>query len=188
MYVKSVRTVIPELNRTIGFDLEKGDWVAPFGNGLQTDVNIEFSGSFTEANNRESRLFISFPCDGDGIQEYLAEPVSWMSLRLPHEAPEKGYLSEWHDHQVIHPDGLHENLTLRENANFIFRVRTDLDLNGRVVKANYGKIYGDIEFGFSSPEQAQLNFTYYFNPIPNNRNLEFDPDKNLFGGSGRFAP
>jgi hypothetical protein len=25
-----------------------------------------------------------------------------------------------------------------------------------------------------------MSFSYYFNPVPNDRNLEFDPKKNLF--------
>jgi hypothetical protein len=36
-------------------------------------------------------------------------------------------------------------------------------------RAHYGKIYGDF-----------MNFTYYLNPTPNDRNVEFDPKRNLF--------
>lgn len=50
-------------------------------------------------------------------------------------------------------------------------------LTGNIISAQYGKIYGDF-----------LAFTYYLNPSPNDRNVEFDPDQNLFGGRDRFAP
>ncbi len=36
------------------------------------------------------------------------------------------------------------------------------------MSANYAKIYGDFP-----------KFVYFYNPTPNDRNLEFDPDKNL---------
>ena len=49
------------------------------------------------------------------------------------------------------------------------RVRTSLDPDGRVAQANYVKLYGDFP-----------KFTYYFNPQSNDRNIEFDPKRNLF--------
>ena len=55
-----------------------------------------------------------------------------------------------------------------EYRNYYFRVRTKLDENGNVVSARYGKIYGDF-----------MQFSYYFNPTPNDRNVEFDPKQNL---------
>jgi hypothetical protein len=39
----------------------------------------------------------------------------------------------------------------------------------QALSANYGKIYG-----------AFMNFTYYLNPTRNDRNVQFDPKRNLF--------
>jgi hypothetical protein len=47
-------------------------------------------------------------------------------------------------------------------------VRTVLDEQGNVKSALYGKIYGDF-----------MHFSYYLNPTPNSRNVEFDPKRNL---------
>ena len=60
------------------------------------------------------------------------------------------------------------NLGSVDIYNFYFRVRTKLDESGNVVSARYGKIYGDL-----------AQFTYYFNPTPNDRNVEFDLKQNL---------
>jgi len=49
-------------------------------------------------------------------------------------------------------------------------VRTVLDSNGNAKSALYGKIYGDT---------MMMNFHYYLNPTPNDRNVEFDPKQNL---------
>jgi hypothetical protein len=44
----------------------------------------------------------------------------------------------------------------------------ELDEQGNIKSAHYGKIYGDF-----------LNFCYYFNPDSNSLNMEFDPGRNL---------
>jgi phage-related protein len=61
------------------------------------------------------------------------------------------------------------------NRIYLFRVRTALDQQGNVVSARYGKIYGDF-----------MQFTYYYNPTPNDRNIEFNPKQNLLGGLQAF--
>jgi hypothetical protein len=61
------------------------------------------------------------------------------------------------------------------NKIYYFRVRTALDHQGNVVSAHYGKIYGDF-----------MQFRYYFNPTPNDRNVEFDTKQNLVGGIESF--
>jgi hypothetical protein len=52
-----------------------------------------------------------------------------------------------------------------------------------VESALYGKIQGDMRFlvGTKAP-RAGIGFTYYLNPTPNDRNVEFDPSQNLLGG------
>jgi hypothetical protein len=45
-----------------------------------------------------------------------------------------------------------------------------------VKSALYGKIAGPISCG----AQGYIEFTYYLNPTPNDRNMESDPTKNLF--------
>jgi hypothetical protein len=55
----------------------------------------------------------------------------------------------------------------------LFRVRTKLDKNGNIVNAHSGKIYGDF-----------MQFSYYLNPKPNDRNIEFDPKHNLMTNLG----
>ena len=51
-----------------------------------------------------------------------------------------------------------------------------LDKDGKIISANYTKVVGD----FSFRGTGGVTFTYYFNPTANDRNLEFDPTKNLF--------
>ena len=50
-------------------------------------------------------------------------------------------------------------------------------------EALYGKIDREIHMrGVARRGPADIVFTYYLNPTPNDRNLEFDPKRNLMPG------
>ena len=75
-----------------------------------------------------------------------------------------------------------------ERKCYYFRVRTTRDANGKIVTAHYGKMYGPLEirpamrrWGHDvSKGQGGFFISYlYFNPTPNDRNVEFDPKRNL---------
>jgi hypothetical protein len=163
MYAKRINSLrVPEFNKAIGYDLMIGDWVGPYGKGVNTDLFI------TEKHTDPQSgyiLSVSFPKPGDGIQEFtLPDAEKGDGLRSAHEAPADGYQRDVSQTETTNP-----------NRNFYFRVRTKLDENGNVVSARYGKIYGDL-----------AQFTYYFNPTLNDRNIEFDPKQNLLGGLQPF--
>jgi hypothetical protein len=163
MYAKRINSLrVPEFNKAIGYDLMIGDWVGPYGKGVNTDLFI------TEKHTDPQSgyiLSVSFPKPGDGIQEFtLPDAEKGGGLRSAHEAPADGYQREVSQTETTNP-----------NRNFYLRVRTKLDENGNVVSARYGKIYGDL-----------AQFTYYFNPTLNDRNIEFDPKQNLLGGLQSF--
>ena len=60
----------------------------------------------------------------------------------------------------------------------VFRVHSVIDKDGKIVSADYGKIYPPIEYGFIAKHHG-IRFTYYFNP-DGTRNLEFNTKLNLF--------
>lgn len=153
---------LPEYNEQIGYDLMIGDWVGPYGKGINSDI------LFTEnhPDKKSGYTFtIGFPKQGDGIQEFtLPDREKGSGLRSPHEAPIDGYQSKYEQTQMPDP-----------NRIYLFRVRTVKDHEGNIVSAHYGKIYGDF-----------MQFTYYLNPTPNDRNIEFDPKQNLLQGLRSF--
>jgi hypothetical protein len=163
MYAKQIDSItFPEFNKAIGYDLMAGDWVAPYGKGANTDF------LFTEnhADAKSGYTFtVSFPHPGDGIQGFSRDwSLGVNGLQSLHEAPIDGYQPKYEQTQMPNP-----------NRIYYFRVRTKLDENGNVVSAHYGKIYGDF-----------MQFRYYFNPTPNDRNIEYDPKQNLLGGLQSF--
>jgi hypothetical protein len=156
MYAKSVNLGVPVFNKPVGFDLEAGDWVAPYGKGATTDF------VFTVTN---STIVVNFPNARDGIQGFTRDWSQGVSgLLSSNEAPAEGYQPEYEQTHMPNP-----------NRIYYFRVRTVLDSQGNVLSTHYGKIYGDF-----------MQFTYYLNPTPNDRNVEFDPKQNLLGGVKSF--
>ena len=112
------------------------------------------------------RLDVSFSNLGDGI--ISTEQNTWCTLRAPHYlVPDYQYENKWIYTRIVKPGGGGET-SANPNRCLYLRVRTKLDSTGKIVSANYAKIYGDFP-----------KFTYFYNPTPNDRNLEFDPDKNL---------
>jgi hypothetical protein len=169
MYAKRIDSQPPADNKPVGYDLMVGDWVAPHGNGTESDI------IFTREYNRKSlqdydyKLTVSFTKTGDGIQEFHVsyKNMEGSALRSPHEAPIHGYQPQLVRLNISHP-GQKPIFDYDENRVYFLRVRTVLDENGNVKSALYGKIYGDF-----------MQFSYYLNPTPNSRNMEFDPKRNL---------
>ncbi len=166
MYAKRCNLGLPKMEEKIGFDLEKADWVAPYGKGIVPDLVV-----FGKLDQRSPRDFdytltVSFSNKGDGILPFDAPYEYCSELKSSQQAPETGYQPEWIQTRSREP-GKYETGNSDDKRNYYFRVRSKLDEQGNVTQAMYGKIYGDF-----------MQFIYYFNP-DGTRNVEFDPKKNL---------
>jgi hypothetical protein len=168
MYAKWVDSMPPTKNKGTGYDFGAGDWVAPDGKGTSADIYFTALLEKRSEDDWDYKLVVSFPKPGDGIQPFtVSELEKTSALRSPYEAPGNGYEPQWVKRQSQRP-GEPAKHGLDESLSFFFRVRTVLDEKGNVVSALYGKIYGDF-----------MNFRYYLNPTSNDRNVEFDPKRNL---------
>lgn len=169
MYARQVDSGPPAFGKPVGFDLVAGDWVAPYGRGVATD--IIFTGELAQKakDDFDYKLIVSFPNLGDGIQPFTQNPADEGSdLHSLHEAPKDGYKGQEIRTMSRHPgQGTKEDMNIADR-NYFFRVRTVLDKQGNVKSALFGKIYGDF-----------MQFRYYLNATPNDRNVEFDPKRNL---------
>ena len=72
--------------------------------------------------------------------------------------------------------------TEQEEQGFFLRLRTVKDVEGRVVSAHYAKIYGI----YARVDHSSLNdlrfgkLFFFYNPNPNDTNLEYSPKENVF--------
>ncbi len=171
MYAKHLLQGPPVANKSIGYDLMAGDWIPPFGNGQSTDIIFTRHLDRKAKHDYDDKLEVSFPNAGDGIQAFaVPDDQRDSGLRSPHEAPADGYQTPLVRETSEHP-GQQLKFDYNATRNYFFRVRTVLDEKGNVKSALYGKIYGDF-----------MQFSYYLNPTPNDRNVEFDPNRNLLKG------
>jgi hypothetical protein len=171
---------IPLIGQPIGFDLMKGDWVAPHGSGVTSDLVFKFSEEIAyQSVDRPfaASLEISFSNPLDGIQSVLAPLDQGSELRLPRSVPEDGYQSNLLK-QIGRPAADKPiDAGTREDQNYFIRVRTVVDEDGRIKSAYYGKLVGDVRFWGN----RRVKFTYCLNPTSMDRNMEFDPKRNVFG-------
>lgn len=178
MYAKRTDAMkIPAFDQHIGYDLDVGDWVAPYGKGKANDFIFVFKSKVNAWNDYECSFVLTFTNEKDGIQEYHPDKENRSAYKWPFEAPTNNYknmLSKF----ILNVPGktVKTNFKKSDEIRYIFRVRTTTDKEGKIVSANYGKIKGEI----SISRNGYVDFSnYYFNPH-GNRSLEFDTDKNLF--------
>jgi hypothetical protein len=182
LYAKREIITFPINREWLGYDFQAGDWTAPHGEGktidlwLKCDTEKVNSGSYRDA---KGSLEIKFKED-EGLllveDDYL--PLSIM--KMPHLAPQTGYQNTFRRFEESF-----RNKEFRRNTGYFFRTRVRKE-GKHIVSAHYGKLLEDIRFDprdmsrkGKPKEFGTTVFTYYFNPTPNDRNLEFDPKRNL---------
>jgi len=190
MYAKRIDTHIPVTNQNYGFDLSIGDWVQPVGKGIVRDLVFRIDGYWNNYRENDSTLTLIFSEAKDGIIPFdypVANNVSMGSeFILPRQAPLEGYsgTNTWRRARTKAVGGGQDQIIddLRSGRGYIFRIRSITNEQG-IVSAYYGAMPCKVDFVGANKDPKEgswLSFTYYLNPTPNDRNLEFDPKKNLF--------
>jgi len=181
MYVRSKNIQLPQKKIKYGFDFQKAELVKPHGSGEHADIFLMCSGEQQGKNslNFTKNLTIASSNPHDGFIREKKD--SFSMLCSEHVAPEDGYLQEIKLSIRRTSEEILEQIEISNDDYVVFRTRTKEE-NGQRIQANYGKIYGEIWYGISSNEcaGARVSLLYYFNPTPNDRNLEFDGKNNLF--------
>ena len=175
MYVKGTDNLkLPQFDIPIGYDLEKGDLVVPYGTGTTSDFIFSMHSAERAYTDYECNFSLTFSNEFDGIQEYFFDSNNQSNYKWPFLAPESGYVTTLFKEKSMQPGKGYTSNEI-ENVHYIFRVRTKTDNDGKIVSALYGKIVKEFEF---DPKGA-IFFGYYLNP-DGTRNLEEDPKRNLF--------
>ena len=187
-------------NTWLGYDLEKGAFVSPYGKGEVTDIRFYLSSSqdsprLTPEEMTRDRanpdlkkltdldfirrhhdwnytLRVAFPEPSSGI---VAEPRNWpyCQLRMPPFAPEGGYAPTFE--MKLSSRGPFLHTAFKDYPGYFLRTRVKLAPDGSIASAHYTKIVGSLDY-----IHHLLSFTYYYNPAPNDRGLELAPGKNVF--------
>lgn len=166
---KHARFEVPRINEHLGFDLISFDWLPPYGRGTVPDFIFTLTENISDTASKT--LIITFSNIDDGIAPIDIDPKEGSALRLPATAPESGYVPIW-------TRVANKRYLPKKEANYFFRIRTVKD-GPTIRSALYGKIHGDIGVDTINSKTALIFLTYYLNP-DGTRNVEFDPNKNLF--------
>ena len=182
--LKKVRNPIPlvvhghpelpvvRFDKPIGLDLEAMDWVYPDGNGKYTDILVTFHADATRIAQTPwapvENISFDFTNPGDGLQFHKTD--MWSDLRSAYCA---NVSLPFESRVILHCDG--QGHAFRVENYLIVRVRSQKNETGEIISANYAKLYG----GLSVREGKLRIMAVYFNPRPNDTNLEFDPERNL---------
>lgn len=178
MYVKKFDGVLPN-GTTAGFDCEIGDFTPPHGSGKTTDFTITLTGSGVDMKKTKHSLHMASLDPAGGFR--VAKLHQQSAFKSDYQAPEQGYSTNVFaelEYDSVH--GINGSSVFQGNEYLAFKSRIKRDADGNIVSANHGKIYNEIEFMRGLGEYVGVGFLYYFNPTPNDRNLEFDGKNNLF--------
>ena len=200
-YTREMNVKSPISNGRYGFDLQLFDWLPPLGNGKiadfyyvrerpdETNMTVkarERQSSFLHFKNGEP----GYPRLGDviGRIEFDENCGAYVEKQTGCESFPSAYQADVNRefvqliHIMIRGNGgrafwLEEGDAVNCGEYMVIRSRVKCDDHGKIVSANYSKILGSMGLaGRVGVEEA------VFNPRPNDTNLEFDPERNLYQG------
>jgi hypothetical protein len=173
-----------DLQKGVGFDLIAYDWVTPYGKGIYSDFIFRMTSKYYKEHPQykgryefDTELTLTFSNKYDGIQVVKDSRKGGSAFKLPRYAPEAGYSSALLANATFsftEPS----KTTFKEDNNYFFRIRSE-ERDGKLYRAMYGKIQGEIKYSPEGPNRAVIIFKYYLNP-DYTRNMEYDPKRNLF--------
>ena len=164
------------LNEWIGYDLEKRDFVQPYGKGEIADFEVFFDwdGKWLPdytGMGKEIRFT-------DKFSGYYQCPVNAVSeFKGPYTAfPDATYQqdADFYERVIIDPNAYgrrYERKVFDKNKCWVVRSRCKVDAEGNLVSAHYSVI-NNITFGCDKGGIACICVKGAFNPTPNDINLE----------------
>ena len=160
---------IPVFDQWLPFDMEVSDWLAPYGNGVHNDVLLRFnkagSGRVGDFAFTMDACFTNNPYAG-----FYSKPLDMFSdLRTDYCADTNAdYCTDYRFMIDAIGKGRVKEMGLEKDSYLVFRTRTRVDENGKLVGAHYGKYCG----GWRSDNTELHLGAGCFNPVENDTNIE----------------
>ncbi len=183
--INQARDIFPAGSDTLRFDMAKGEFLPPVGNGEVADVEFvrlprqDFgegvNGAGIKGNSYRDTMKVRFLGEGNGLVEVTPPSGAALNIR---QAADTGFIAEYTCMKGRDKE-LRRETHYKKDRCFCFRIRTRRNDKGEIVEAYYGKIYGDISFCGEYPRGrpcvpvSSVNMRYYLNPTSMDRNLEW---------------
>lgn len=174
MYAKKILVNARDARKNgeqFGYDFVVGDYVYPIGKGIVSDLLITHTYTKTDYWTYDFNIDISFSNPEDGLIPFFIKHAA-SDFGSNYSAPESGYINHFSIYGNKKGEGQPVTGNKDKKRNYYFRVRTATDDKGEIISAHYGKIYGEF-----------TEIIYYINPTPNDRNVEYNVQRNLFKNS-----
>ena len=166
---KTKKHVIPSYDTWLAFDLERCQFIAPYGEGCDSDVLLRFTLNNPSRKGYHMKMEVSFtnmPYAG----AYQMKKDDFSDFKnVYHAGTNANYLQAFVYSFDRNPQKRPIVVELGEDEYLVFRTRTKVDEKGRLISANYGVLYG--QWQFVGPGGMKVPFLV-FNPTPNDTNLE----------------
>ena len=177
MKKREITVYAPCLGEPVGFDFEIGDLVFPAGKGKHADIQFTTRRDYIADNDLTSYVTVEFLGEHDGIQSFSfpddRDPLK-SDLIPPPIAPESGYEKTLERFSKCTPPNKWTSSYVKDRK-WIFRTRTVVNDDGKIVAANYGWTSTEIRVTAkpeTNDEVLGITFTYYYNPDLHSRSLE----------------
>ena len=160
---------VPSTNRWIGFDMAKKDWVYEGKTGVKSDfeVFVTWDGKVTVCSDM-LKVDVRFTGRDEGY--YLADATEGCTFRGVYSAETNRVMKQEFGCKVER-EGRRVWTGVRPEMLLVIRSRCEHDENQSIVRANYSVLNGMLIHG-SLKGKVELSLFYFFNPNPNDTNLE----------------
>ena len=160
-----------DLGTWIGFDLEKGDFVRPYGNGEVSDLEVivDWDGKwFPDYSGMGVRIRFVAPYSGF----YEASTHGESVFKGPYSADTQGRFSqEARFFEKVEADSGRVHRHFPKDKCWVVRSRCRVDEQGKLKSANYSVVH-KVRFCGKKDGRGGLLVEGAFNPTPNDANLE----------------
>ena len=162
---------VPRTNEWIGLDVERCDWVHPYGRGIVADFELFVTwDGFPKPTSRDCIMGLRMPGDGSG--GYFFDKVTESDFPYPYLAKtNETYSVRSFDWKERESGILMRDQSFWNRRDFVFYTRCVVDESGKIREACYGSIR-KLEVSPGSQGRPILRTHYVFNTLPNKVNLE----------------
>lgn len=137
---------IPAWGKWLGFDLERHAFLSPYGEGVHADVLLKFTLDERSARDWDCEMEVSFT-NSPYAGAYQMRKDLRSGMASTYEADTNAvYSSKFVYRYSRDENGSHVDRTLGADDYLVFRIRTQVDSDGRLRSARYGKLYGPWQF------------------------------------------
>ena len=178
-HFRSCNAMPPSFDEWYGYDIERRKWVNSADGGGHADMLVKISiDAKNEINDFKAVMEVSFT-NNPFAGAYMLKKDAYSEMKSVYVADTNAlYQTSFRFVQERHPNIVYKpvkqvsgtrriDTRLAADSYLVFRTRTKVDSEGRLLSAHYGKIYGLWEFfGGMCAEDVK------FNPTPNDPNLE----------------